>query len=40
MGLDMFLQDREGNEVAYWRKANAINGWFDSLFDGVENVTP
>ena len=29
MGLDMFLLDRDGNEVGYWRKANAIYGWFE-----------
>ena len=36
MGLDMFLFNRgdpkEVEEVAYWRKANAIHKWF------VENV--
>ena len=27
MGLDMFLRDYTGNELGYWRKANAIHGW-------------
>lgn len=28
MGLDMYLYQKEVSEVAYWRKANAIHGWF------------
>jgi hypothetical protein len=28
MGLDMYLSKKETSEVAYWRKANAIHGWF------------
>ena len=39
MGLDMYIQDKNGSEYVYWRKANAINGWFDRVLDGVENVT-
>lgn len=39
MGLDMYLQDREGDAYAYWRKANAINGWFDRNIGPIENVT-
>jgi hypothetical protein len=27
MGLDMWL-NREGSEIGYWRKANAIHKWF------------
>ena len=27
MGLDMYLNDSKGNELGYWRKANAIHGW-------------
>lgn len=27
MGLDMYLTDRQGNELGYWRKANAIHGY-------------
>ena len=40
MGLDMYIQNAQGDEYVYWRKANAINGWFDAVLDGVENVTP
>lgn len=28
MGLDMYLMDEHNNELAYWRKANAIHRWF------------
>jgi len=28
MGLDMWLNDKDGNEIMYWRKANQIRGWF------------
>jgi len=28
MGLDMFLFRKNGEEIGYWRKANAIHGWF------------
>jgi hypothetical protein len=28
MGLDMYLYRKTVDEVAYWRKANAIHGWF------------
>lgn len=27
MGLDMYLTDSKGNELGYWRKANAIHGY-------------
>jgi hypothetical protein len=27
MGLDMYLTDKQGIELGYWRKANAIHGW-------------
>ena len=43
MGLDMFLYRRgKPEEVAYWRKANAIHGWFERRLtedyeDGIEN---
>ena len=43
MGLDMYLFRRKKDapegieeEVAYWRKANQIRGWFDEHV-GVEN---
>jgi len=39
VGLDMYLENKEGKGYAYWRKANQINNWFDKLFDGVENLT-
>ena len=31
MGLDMYLE-KDGKEVAYWRKSNQIHNWF------VENI--
>jgi hypothetical protein len=38
MGLDMFLyaeyEDGTDAEVAYWRKANAIHGWFVDTVQG------
>ena len=39
MGLDMFLSKVKREQVAYWRKANAINKWFaDHCADGeLEN---
>lgn len=39
MGLDMYLRDRDGQEIVYWRKANQINAWFDRWLGGVDNVT-
>ena len=33
MGLDMFLYRKTVSEAAYWRKANAIHGWFDHFKD-------
>ena len=44
MGLDMYLEKRRKNtndelqQVIYWRKANAIHNYFDSLADGLENL--
>lgn len=32
MGLDMYLHKVYKEEVAYWRKANAIHDWFDRLY--------
>lgn len=41
MGLDMYLMDAEGSEVGYWRKANAIHGWFvRELANGVDECQP
>ena len=37
MGLDMMLI-HDGNEIGYWRKANAIHKWFvDNVQDGVDD---
>jgi hypothetical protein len=37
MGLDMWLH-RDGVEVGYWRKANAIHKWFvDNTQNGEDN---
>jgi len=36
MGLDMYLNGNNGNEV-YWRKANHIHRWFvDNCQDGID----
>lgn len=36
MGLDMYLS-RNGKEIGYWRKANAIHKWFvDNTQNGVD----
>jgi len=41
MGLDMYLMDAEGSEVGYWRKANAIHGWFvRELAGGIDECQP
>lgn len=37
MGLSMGLW-KHGDEVVYWRKANAIHGWFDRRLWGVEDA--
>ena len=39
MGLDMYLYRKETEEVAYWRKANSIHGWFMQFTDN-DNCTP
>jgi F0F1-type ATP synthase gamma subunit len=37
MGLDMWLH-RDGKEIGYWRKANAIHKWFvDNTQNGEDN---
>jgi hypothetical protein len=37
MGLDMMLI-HDGNEIGYWRKANAIHKWFvDNVQNGVDD---
>lgn len=33
MGLDMYLHKAKREEVAYWRKANAIHAWFSRLHE-------
>jgi len=41
MGLDMYLVDRAGNDLGYWRKANAIHGWFiRAVANEVDNCKP
>lgn len=37
MGLDMFLE-RNGKEVGYWRKANAIHGFFNRELGGESGL--
>jgi len=38
MGLDMYIRDNYGNEVAYWRKFNALHAWFvNNLQDGIDD---
>ena len=37
----MYLMNAEGSEVGYWRKANAIHGWFiRELANGVDECQP
>lgn len=40
MGLDMFLCTKQLDEVAYWRKANAIHGWIINRTKSEDNCTP
>ena len=42
MGLDMYLRAVVPSEIGYWRKANAIHGWFcDRINEGDEiNCAP
>jgi len=40
MGLDMYLYEKEVNEVAYWRKANAIHGWIINRTNRIDDCTP
>lgn len=41
MGLDMYIHDEYGNEVAYWRKFNALHMWFvKNCQDGIDNCEP
>ena len=41
MGLDMYLvktaDEQKFEEVAYWRKANQIRGWFAEHLEGFED---
>lgn len=37
MGLSMWLL-KHGDEVVYWRQANAIHGWFDRRLGCVEDA--
>ena len=43
MGLDQFAyaRDKEGNveELAYWRKHNALDGWMQNLYAEVSTCT-
>ena len=37
MGLDMYIYDENENQVAYWRKFNALHKWFvNHVQDGVD----
>lgn len=41
MGLDMYLNDRNHRTLGYWRKANAIHGWFiRTLANDVDDCKP
>lgn len=41
MGLDMFLNKVTGEELGYWRKANAVHGYIVKHFaDNVDNCEP
>lgn len=37
MGLDMYLSKNNGTELGYWRKANAIHGFFTRECGDIEN---
>lgn len=38
MGLDMYLNSREGYEMGYWRKANQVHGYIvDNFAEGRDN---
>ena len=40
MGLDMYLYRKDVNQVAYWRKDNAIHNWFiNNYANGVDDCT-
>lgn len=40
MGLDMYLYRKEVDQVAYWRKDNAIHGWFITNYaNGVDDCS-
>ena len=40
MGLDMYLYRKEVDQIAYWRKANAIHGWFINHAGVEDNCKP
>jgi len=40
MGLDMYLYRKEVEEVAYWRKANAIHNWIVTNWGTVDDCSP
>ena len=40
MGLDMYLYEKQVNQVASWRKANAIHGWIIDRTGAVDDCTP
>ena len=41
MGLDMYLYRKDVAQVAYWRKDNAIHGWFvENYANGVDDCKP
>lgn len=45
MGLDQYAfsadsDTDEGQEIAYWRKHNRLQGWMDALWHSKGNVTP
>lgn len=41
MGLDMYLYDKNHNDLGYWRKANHIHKWFvDNVQNGVDECHP
>lgn len=40
MGLDMYLTKVKREQVAYWRKANAIHAWFDRKYQKISEGEP
>ena len=38
MGLDMYIENGQGAELIYWRKANMVHSWFERNVGEVKNL--